>query len=89
MGEAHWVRRFGDRGLPGAYLRVVHPGDVGAGDPIAVVHRPGHGVRVSDTTARKDPAVMTRLLAAADELGMDLNPRLRVAAERAAARVGA
>src|ERR671916_54541 len=29
MGEDRWVRRFGDRGLSGAYLRVLRPGDVG------------------------------------------------------------
>jgi MOSC domain-containing protein YiiM len=86
LGEPRWVRRFGDRGLPGAYLRVLRPGDVGAGDPIAVTHRPGHGVTVADVGTRKDPAVMVRLLDAADRLGLDLNPRLRVAAEQAAAR---
>ena len=90
MGEAErWVRRFGDRGLPGAYLRVVRTGDVGVGDPLTVVHRPGHGVTVADTTARKDPALMVRLLRAADEQGIELNPRMRQAAERAAARVQA
>jgi MOSC domain-containing protein YiiM len=86
MGEPQWVRRFGDRGLPGAYLRVLRTGDVGAGDPVTLVHRPGHGVTVADTTARKDPAVMARLLEAADVQDLDLNPRLRVAAEKAAAR---
>jgi MOSC domain-containing protein YiiM len=46
LGEQRWVRRFADHGYPGAYLRVVERGDVGAGDPIEVVHRPGHGVSV-------------------------------------------
>jgi MOSC domain-containing protein YiiM len=87
LGEPRWVRRFGDRGLPGAYLKVLRTGDVGAGDPVAVTHRPGHGVRVADVGARKDPAVMVRLLEAAERQGLDLNPRLRDAAERAAARV--
>jgi MOSC domain-containing protein YiiM len=40
------VRRFTERGRPGAYLRVVTEGDVAAGDPIQVVHRPDHGVTV-------------------------------------------
>ena len=87
LGEPQWVRRFGDRGLPGAYLRVVRPGEVGAGDPVAVVHRPGHGVTVADVGTRKDPERMARLLEAADCLGLDLKPGLREAAERAAARV--
>jgi MOSC domain-containing protein YiiM len=87
--QERWIRRFGERGLPGAYLRVVRTGDVGVGDPVTVVHRPGHGVTVADTTARKDPALMRRLLAAADEQGIELNPRMRQAAERSAARVEA
>jgi MOSC domain-containing protein YiiM len=45
--ETAWVRRFTEEGRPGAYLRVVVPGAVRAGDPIAVVHRPDTGVTVS------------------------------------------
>ena len=41
-----WVRRFTERGRPGAYLRVVRDGDLGVGDDIRVVHQPGHGVTV-------------------------------------------
>lgn len=32
---------------PGAYLRILEEGDVGAGDPIEVVHRPDHDVTVA------------------------------------------
>lgn len=42
-----WVKRFTADGRPGPYLRVLEPGALGAGDPIEVVHRPGHGVTVS------------------------------------------
>lgn len=42
-----WLRRFADDLRPGAYLRVVVPGSVRAGDPIEVVHRPGTGRTVS------------------------------------------
>lgn len=42
-----WVKRFTAEGRPGPYLRVVEEGLVEAGDTIAVVHRPGHGVTVS------------------------------------------
>ncbi len=45
--ERAWARRFAEDGRPGAYLRVVVPGAVRAGDPIEVVHRPGTGVTVS------------------------------------------
>ena len=38
------VKRFTARGATGAYLRVLEPGDVGAGDDVRVVERPGHGV---------------------------------------------
>ncbi len=48
MGEPHWVRRFTEHGAPGAYLRVVAEGTVGAGDPIEVVHRPEHGMTIGD-----------------------------------------
>ncbi len=42
-----WVRRFAVEARPGPYLRVVVPGAVAPGDPLEVVHRPGHGVTVT------------------------------------------
>lgn len=53
MGEAGydpkaWVKRFTQAARPGPYLRVVAEGTITAGDPITVVHRPGHGVSVGD-----------------------------------------
>lgn len=44
LGERGWVRRFAEKGCTGAYLRVLRPGAVRAGDPIDVVERPDHGV---------------------------------------------
>jgi MOSC domain-containing protein YiiM len=44
MGDPGFVRRFAAAGRPGAYLRVVREGDIGAGDPIQVMSRPDHGV---------------------------------------------
>lgn len=49
MGERGWVRRFTEVGRTGAYLSVVTPGTVRQGDPVAVVHRPGHGITVPMT----------------------------------------
>jgi MOSC domain-containing protein YiiM len=46
MGEPRWVKRFAQENRPGAYLRVVSPGMVQAGDPVEVVERPAHGVTV-------------------------------------------
>jgi MOSC domain-containing protein YiiM len=48
MGEPRWVKRFTEHGAPGAYLRVLHDGDAGAGDPVIVDHRPDHGVTIGD-----------------------------------------
>jgi MOSC domain-containing protein YiiM len=42
-----WLRRFTAVHRPGPYLRVVEEGGLAAGDPIEVVHRPGHGITVS------------------------------------------
>lgn len=60
----HWVRRFAAEGRPGPYLRVVTEGEVGAGDEIGVVHRPGHGVTVSTMfrALTTDAALLPELL---------------------------
>jgi MOSC domain-containing protein YiiM len=49
MREPRWVRRFGAERRPGAYLKVVHPGDVRAGDEVQVLDRPGHGVTIAES----------------------------------------
>ncbi|MCZ4120569.1 MOSC domain-containing protein [Streptomyces sp. H39-S7] len=46
LGEKGWVRRFTQDARPGAYLRVVEPGEVRAGDGITVLSRPDHEVTV-------------------------------------------
>jgi MOSC domain-containing protein YiiM len=75
MGERRWVRRFYAHGAPGAYLRVVIPGTVGAGDAIRVVHRPDHGVTIGEvfdlTTASTDR--LRLLVKEADDLGVALS----------------
>ncbi|WP_431219741.1 MOSC domain-containing protein [Leifsonia xyli] len=47
MREPQWVKRFTEEGRTGAYLSVVKSGSVGAGDPVRVVSRPGHGVTIA------------------------------------------
>jgi MOSC domain-containing protein YiiM len=42
------VRRFTARGTTGAYLRVLEPGDVGAGDDVEVLLRPDDGVPLGE-----------------------------------------
>ncbi len=57
MDEPTWVRRFTERGAPGAYLRVVGEGTVGGGDEVEVVHRPEHGMTIGDVfVIRNAPA---------------------------------
>ncbi|MEY9962355.1 MOSC domain-containing protein YiiM [Streptacidiphilus sp. MAP12-16] len=44
LDQRQWVKRFTQRALPGAYLRVLTPGEVRAGDPVTVLSRPDHGL---------------------------------------------
>ncbi|GAA4217873.1 MOSC domain-containing protein [Actinocatenispora rupis] len=46
LGEQGWMRTYTQRAVPGAYLRVVAPGEVSPGDEIVVRDRPDHGVTV-------------------------------------------
>lgn len=46
IGEPQWVRRFTEQGVPGAYLRVITPGPVQAGDVIEVIERRPHDLTV-------------------------------------------
>ncbi|MFF4168478.1 MOSC domain-containing protein [Streptomyces sp. NPDC001744] len=68
LGERGWVKRFtrAEAG-PGALLRVIAPGEVRAGDPIEVVHRPDHGVTVAllHRAATSERALLPGTLAAA------------------------
>lgn len=75
LDEPHWVKRFTEHGATGAYLAVVTPGRVRAGDPVDVLHRPTHGVTIGQVFAgrRTDPTVLQRLLA-----HDDLDPKLRL-----------
>ncbi|MDH2389513.1 MOSC domain-containing protein [Streptomyces sp. HNM0663] len=70
VGERGWVKRFTQDSAPGAYLRVVAPGEIRAGDPIEVVHRPDHDVTVrtafrAETVER---TLLPKVLAAGDAL---------------------
>ena len=59
-----WVRRFAEHERPGAYLRVLQPGVLAAGDPIEIVHRPGHGMTASYLFRAlwREPELLPRLL---------------------------
>jgi len=64
MGDQGFVRRFAAAGRPGAYLRILAEGEVAAGDPVEVVHRPGHGLSVAEVSRiyHHDHAAADRLL---------------------------
>ena len=61
-----WIKRFTQAARPGAYLRVIEPGDIRAADQVEIVHRPDHDVTVA-------------LVFRAMTLEPDLLPRLLVA----------
>lgn len=44
--DPRMLKRFTQASRPGAYLRIVEEGEVGAGDTIEIVDRPDHGVTV-------------------------------------------
>ncbi|MEU6575064.1 MOSC domain-containing protein [Streptomyces sp. NPDC046805] len=87
MAEKGWVKRFTEKGAPGAYLRVIEPGEIRAGDAIEIVHRPEHDVTVAlwfrAVTTRRD--LLPRLLAAAGAL----HPESLATARRHVERNGA
>jgi MOSC domain-containing protein YiiM len=47
FGDPQMVRRFAVALRPGAYLRIVAEGELGAGDEITVAERPEHGVTIA------------------------------------------
>jgi len=48
MDDPRFPRRFAEALRPGAYLRIVVEGDVGAGDEIHVLERPDHELTIRD-----------------------------------------
>lgn len=64
LDERGWMKRFTQDARPGAYLRVLTPGDIQAGDPVEIAFRPDHEVtigllfRAMTTEARLLPEVL-------------------------------
>lgn len=67
------IKRFLDAGRPGCYLAVERPGHVRAGDPVAVLARPDHGVTVADVMAvfAGDRSRVARLASAREYLSAE------------------
>ena len=53
MGRPGFITEFIDGGRPGAYLRIVEPGDVGAGDAVQVLSRPDGAPSVAEVMRQK------------------------------------
>jgi MOSC domain-containing protein YiiM len=64
LDEPHWVKRFAAAGRPGAYLRVLTPGVVQAGDELTVVGAPSQAVTVAESMLAfyGDRDIMRKLL---------------------------
>lgn len=73
-----WIKTFTDAAKPGAYLRVVAPGKVRAGDAIHIDHRPDHDVTVGLVFRARmsEPDLLPQLLAA-DALSAELKAYAR------------
>ncbi|MDN3355271.1 MOSC domain-containing protein [Actinomadura sp. DC4] len=79
LGIEGWMTRFTEAAVPGAYLRVIEPGDVRAGDTVEIVRRPAHDVTVALTfrALTREPELLPRLEAAADDLHREIRERVR------------
>jgi MOSC domain-containing protein YiiM len=81
FGDLKMVKRFGQAGRPGAYLRIVTEGELQAGDELTVVSRPDHDVTVAlvaDAILVDDS--LAAKAASAPELADDLAEALRAQA---------
>jgi MOSC domain-containing protein YiiM len=78
LAQAGWIKRFALAGRPGAYFRVIEPGEIQAGDEIEVVHRPDHDVTVALVfrALLVEPELLPRLLVA-DALPAELKEMAR------------
>ena len=65
-----WLKTFTQRAVPGAYLRVLAPGDIQAGDPVSIEFRPAHRVTIGVTfrALTLEPDLLGTLLEARDYL---------------------
>jgi MOSC domain-containing protein YiiM len=66
LARAGWIKQFTAAARPGAYLRVIAPGQIRAGDPVVIEHRPDHDVTIAVTfrATTSEPELLPRLLEA-------------------------
>jgi len=77
VDEPDWIHRFTANGVPGAYLRVIEPGVVRAGDTITVAETRPHELTVGYAfrAATAEPELLPAL-AAEERLGRSLRGRV-------------
>ncbi|RVW06476.1 MOSC domain-containing protein [Rhodococcus spongiicola] len=86
-GEPRWIERFTARADVGAYLRVLAPGHLQAGDPVEILSVPTHGVTVRDVFVGDDPHKLRVLLAQQPNLAAVAETRIRKFLNRVGERV--
>lgn len=81
MGDPKFVKIFANGRRPGAYLRIIEPGQLKAGDAIEIVSRPDHEVTIKLVSEARlhDRSLMKMLLPAANELSKDFRERVLAA----------
>jgi len=67
IGTPGWLRTFTEAARPGAYLRVLAPGSIAAGDTITLTYRPAHAVTIGLVfrATTREPELLPDILAAA------------------------
>jgi MOSC domain-containing protein YiiM len=81
FGNPKMVKLFAQSSRPGAYLRIVTEGELGAGDEVEVLSRPDHGVTIAmaSDAVFKDRSLAARVLEA-PQLSVETAADLRQAA---------
>ena len=78
------VKRFAAHGATGAYLRVLTPGEIGAGDAVEVHSRPDHGITVESAfrIAMTEKSRLPELAPALQYLPVKDQPKLAAKIEK-------
>jgi MOSC domain-containing protein YiiM len=79
MDQKGWLKRFTARATPGAYLRVLEPGEISSGDAVAIEFRPNHRVTIGLTfrALTLEQALLPCLLDASEYLVEELGEQAR------------
>jgi MOSC domain-containing protein YiiM len=82
-GVPDLVKRFAAHGATGAYLRVLETGEIGTGDAVEVVARPGHGITVERAfrIATTERSRLAELAPALSHLPVKDQPKFRARIE--------